>query len=136
MHSWRLAFSSQYEQFISALNGIDGDALIVLFGTDLAAYLLYRVQKTPNGSDVTIVAFKVALEYRRRGIGRTLLRALLRRAKELGWQRAIVQVGAGLGSAAARNLYEGEGFQVTSFVMESVVQADASTGSYAPRRAA
>ncbi len=59
--------------------------------------------------ELHITAVAVAPEWRRRGLGRRVLTALLRRGRRLGAERATLEVAAG--NPAARALYAAAGFR-------------------------
>lgn len=62
-----------------------------------------------SADEAELADLAVAPEQRRRGVGRTLLRASLRRAGEQGARKVFLQVRQS--NEAARNLYEAAGFR-------------------------
>lgn len=81
-----------------------------------------------------VSGFGVVPAWRRRGLGRRLMSALLERARECGLRQLSLEVLAG--NAAARSLYEGAGMRVTRDLLILERPADHAAPRAAPPREA
>jgi ribosomal protein S18 acetylase RimI-like enzyme len=88
------------------------DVLVALVDAVLAGYVKLGSARPLEASDhvCTIIGLAVGVEYRRRGVGRELLRAAAEEARRRGARRLTLRVLAP--NEPARRLYESAGFVV------------------------
>ncbi|MCG3174157.1 MAG: N-alpha-acetyltransferase RimI [Myxococcota bacterium] len=91
--------------FEMELEAGDGYFLVAETGGVIAGYVVYRL----NPEEAWLLELAVSPEFRRKGLGRELLRRFISAARESGARQAILEVRTG--SAPAISLYENAGFQ-------------------------
>ncbi len=109
------------EAFVAELKSHPPTLFVLRSAGQVVAYVVARMQ-TP---ELDIVNLAVARDYRRRGLGRFLLRSLLDHVASLGVTRLFLEVREG--NQEARGLYGGFGFMETQrrrgFYLEPVEDA-------------
>ena len=105
----------------SSLVALEGDETIGMAGLAI------------RGGRGWVSGFGVVPAWRRRGLGRRLMSALLERARACGLRRLSLEVLAG--NDAARRLYEGAGMRVTRDLLILDRPADYAAGGAAPQEA-
>jgi ribosomal protein S18 acetylase RimI-like enzyme len=111
----------------------DNAVLLARVGPAPAGSAVYSVFGTTDVGDCALYGMWVDPRFRRSGVGRALISAVLERARSAGRRRVVLRVVAN--NAAARTFYEREGFvdtgrrfphphgdQVTEVEMELLVQ--------------
>ncbi|MDQ1537420.1 MAG: hypothetical protein QOE58_1813, partial [Actinomycetota bacterium] len=89
----------------------DNVVLLARMGTTPAGSAMYSERDATDPGDCALYGMWVDPGFRRQGVGRALVQAVVARACAAGKRRVVLHVVAD--NAGARSLYEGEGFVAT-----------------------